>query len=124
MFPCSIAVSNPWIILELASTPVVVILTGPLSIGIVLYDFDVYFRAQTGWVLMGRRCVCVYFITHCHSEFAMVMNCANPIICCYYFSVVALSKYLALSNISSGVFGNALDVMVLASLRTKFANDL
>lgn len=96
----------------------------PLSIEIVLYDFDVYFRAQTGWVLIGGRCVCVYFITHCHSEFAMVMNCANPFICCYYFNVVALSKYLALSNISSVVFGNALDVMVFASLRTKFANDL
>ena len=38
----------------------------------------------------------------------MDMNGANPFISCYDISAVALPKYVALCNISSGVFDNGL----------------
>lgn len=41
---CSRASSNPWIILEWASTPILIIVAGPPSKGFLLYDFDVSFR--------------------------------------------------------------------------------
>ena len=52
---------------------------------------------------MGGRYFSAYFITCCHSQFCMDLNEANPFICCYDISVVTLSEYLALPNISSSV---------------------
>ena len=46
MFPSSGAWSNPWNILEQNSRPMVTILAGPLLIGLILYEFNISFRAQ------------------------------------------------------------------------------
>ena len=42
---------------------------------------------------------------------------------CYKISAAALSKCLNLSNISSGLFGNAFNVMCYTFLHTHFGND-
>lgn len=47
LFPYSKTLSNPTLILDQASTPVVVTLAGPLSTGFALFDFNVSYRAQT-----------------------------------------------------------------------------
>ena len=49
---------------------------------------------------------------------------AETFICCYDINAVALFKCLALSDVFSGVSGNALSVMVFTFPPTKFANDL
>ena len=64
-----------------------------------------------------------YSITHCHSKFCIEMNDANPFICCYDVSAVALLKFAFLCNISSGIFGNVLSVRI-SFLRVMFASDL
>ena len=46
LFLCSGALSIPWIILEQVSTSLAIIRVNLLSKGLVLYDFNVYFRAQ------------------------------------------------------------------------------
>ena len=61
-----------------------------------------------------------YSITHFHSKFCTETNGANPFICCYNVSVVALLKFEFLCNISSGVFGNVLSVRI-SFLRVMFA---
>ena len=71
---------------------------------------------------MDGRCVCIYFIVHCHPEFYKNMNDANPFICYYDISAVALP--VDLSSISSGIFGNGLNILIFAFLHTKFAKDL
>ena len=80
----------------------------------------------------GEKCFYVYFITDFHPEFSMDMNIDvnmnmdinGGFICCYDISALVLSKSLALTNISSGGFGNALNVMVSTFLRKKFTKEL
>ena len=57
-------------------------------------------------------------------KFCMNVNGANPFICCYNISVVALPKCVGFSSISSGIFSNVLNAMILTFLRKKFAKDL
>ena len=71
--------------------------------------------------MSGRR-FHVYFITL--SVFRMDMTDASSFICYYDISAVALPKCVALSNISSGSFSNALNVMIFNFFCTKFAKDL
>ena len=72
--------------------PVVVILSVPLF----------YFRAQTysSYIFIYFS---AYFIACCHSLFWADLNEANPFVCCYDISVIALSECLALYNISSSL---------------------
>ena len=51
------------------------------------------------------------------------MNGVN-LFTCYDIKAVSLSKYLTLTNISSGFFNNTLNIMVFRFLHTKFATDL
>ena len=53
----------------------------------------------------------------------MDVNDANSFVCCYDISGVALPKCEAFSNISSGIFGKALNVMIFTYLHTNFAKD-
>ena len=50
-------------------------------------------------VLVGGRYSSANFITCCHSPFCVDMNEANPFICCYDVSAVAMPECLALPNI-------------------------
>ena len=54
----------------------------------------------------------------------MDMNSATSYTYYYDISVVALPKYVAMFNISFGIFGNALDVKIFTFLRTNFTKDL
>ena len=54
----------------------------------------------------------------------MEMYGVNSHIYYYYIKAEFLSKYLVLPNLSSGVFNNAVNVMVFAFLRIKFITDL
>ena len=82
----------------------------------------------------------VYFITHFRPEFSMEMELTHSknidmnmnididinggFICCYDISALVLSISLALTDICSGRFGNALNVMVFTFLRKKFTKYL
>ena len=133
--------------MEQASTAIVKNLVGSLLIGFALYDFCVSFRAlffctkcqllrsercfyvffffsfffffcTNCYLPMSGRCFYVSFTKRCHFEFCIDMTSFNPFRYCYNIRVIALSKCLNLSNISSGVFGNALNFMCYLFLHT------
>ena len=83
------------------------ILAGPLSIRFILHDFNIYFWTHPyshcfffalSATSLRIRDVFLYLITHCHSEFYMDMNGANPFICFYDIIAVVLPKCVALSK--------------------------
>ena len=82
LFSCSRTSSNLWIILEQASLPVVMMLTGELSKGFDLYDFNAPFRAKTNPCFFlhylptpyGWKLFYIYFVTHCHCDTAQKME--------------------------------------------------
>ena len=86
MFPCSGALSKPWIIFGQVSTPVDIILAGPPLIGFALYDFNIFFLLE------------INNIKHTHSAFYIDMNDVKPLICCYYLTATALSQCFNISS--------------------------